>query len=176
MPLVEAPAIEPTVKTKCDHCGQKIQQTHKEMLTKHKLTILKVAAQHVMSTGVNDFRMRDMGDFTTSPSDYNNFSKLRFHGLITPVKDKLSDRKIKGRWLITRNGWAFLRGELDIPKYVMVRNNSVQSRSDARISVRDVFYGSEVIQTTFEYFDDAGKPVGVRPLLPSANNKQLSLA
>lgn len=172
MPEVIPPPVDPVKPTKCDHCGQKIQQAHKEMLTKHKLTILKAAAQYVMSTGVNDFRMRDMGDFTSNPSDYNNFSKLRFHGLITPVRDKATDRKIKGRWLITRNGWSFLRGELSIPKYVLVRNNAVQTKSDVLLSVKDVYYGSDVIQTTFEYFDDDGRPVGVRPLQPGANSKQ----
>lgn len=145
----------------CHACGQKVQEAHKESLNKMKLTMLQKAAKHVMETMKNDFRVYDFvgeDEFKL----FNNFQKLRYHGLITPARDN-QDRRIKGRWLITRNGWAFLRGELDIPRYVLVRNNRIVEKSSERTLVRDVYYGSEAIQTTFEYFDDYGQPVGYRP-------------
>jgi hypothetical protein len=158
----------------CKCCGQRIQQAHKESMDKTRLLMLKSAAQHVISTGINDFKKRDLGLDQMSLSAYGNFGRIRYHGLITPVRDK-ANRRIKGRWLITRNGWAFLRGEFNIPKYVLVKNNSIESRSDTTISVRDVYYGSETIQTTFEYFDEDGKPVGARPVYIVMPNLQQRL-
>lgn len=152
----------------CDHCGQVIKQTHKEVLNKHKLKMLKMAALHVIETGVNDFTKRDLEDTLhddLSHSDYANFPKLRYHGLITPGRDKAGNR-IKGRWLITRNGWAYLRGELGLPAYVLVQNNSIKTRSEMLVKFTDVWRGEATVQTTFEYFDDDGNQVGFRPAMP----------
>lgn len=145
-------------KNICDHCGQEIKQSYKEKLSKHKLTMLQTVARHVIQTGVNDFNLRNLNDSTTN---YINFQKLRYHGLVHHVKE--NGVKKRGHWLITRNGWAFLRGEIELPKFVLIKNNTIQSRSPETIHVKDVYRGSEVIETTFEYFDDDGKPVGVRP-------------
>lgn len=156
----------------CESCGQKVQEAHKEEFSVMKLLLLRRAASHVMDTMTNDFRVREFA----KPEEFkrfHNFQKLRYHGLITPVKDKQTGQRIKGRWLITRNGWAFLRGELAIPKYVLVKNNSIQSRSDTTVRVGDVYYGSEAIQTTFEYFDDDGNPVGYRPMLRQVQQLEL---
>jgi len=155
----------------CDHCGQEIKEAHKEVLNKMKLTMLQTAAAHVKQTMKNDFKVYEFApeeQFKT----YNNFQKLRYHGLITPVRDNMN-RRIRGRWLITRNGWSFLRGELQMPSYVTVKNNRIDQHSAHLISVRDVYRGSEAITTTFEYFDEWGKPIGYRPVLQ--HNPQLSL-
>lgn len=156
----------------CQSCGQKIQEAHKEEFSAMKLSMLKQAAGHVMSTMRNDFKVRDFA----TPEEFkrfNNFQKLRYHGLVTPVRDRVTQQRIKGRWLITRQGWAFLRGELEISKFVLVKNNQIVSHSDTKVGVRSIYYGSEAIQTTFEYFDDSGSPVGFRPTLQ--RSPQMSL-
>lgn len=58
---------------------------------------------------------------------HNNFQKLRYFGLVHHVKDQDGNRKA-GRWLITRNGWAFLRGDLAIPDFVMTFRNKIYSK------------------------------------------------
>jgi hypothetical protein len=146
----------------CDKCGQRIQQAHKESMDKMKLLLLKAAAQHVIETGVNDFKKSDLNLQEIAQSAYGNFGKLRYHGLITPIRH--NDQRVKGRWLITRNGWAFLRGDINIPKFVKVRNNTIIEHSPVRISVRDVYYGSMAIETRFEYFHhETGEMIGFRP-------------
>lgn len=158
----------------CHSCGQPIKETHKETLSKQKLTMLQTAARLVMETGVNDFRKRDVGDFASSPTAYNNFQKLRYHGLITQVKK--DGVKHRDRWLITRNAWAFLRGEIELPKWVMVRNNHIDEnfpRCQDLIGVKDVYRGAEEIVTTFEYFDhDTGEQIGFKPVTPPAPGGQ----
>lgn len=153
----------------CSSCGQVIREAHKEFLTQGKLAMLKMAATHVMATMRNDVSLRT---FDNSPNLYNNFQKLRYHGLVYYVEKR--GERVRGHWLITRNGWAFLRGEINLPKYVIVQHNHISSRSDQLIGVREVYRGSDVIQTTFEYFDNEGNPVGWRPVQRSST-KQMSL-
>lgn len=155
----------------CNHCGQKIKQAYKETLSKHKLTMLQTVARHVIATGVNDYDLKDM---VHNHNDYTNFQKLRFHGLVHHVKDSAGN-KVRGHWLITRNGWAFLRGQIELPKYVLVRENSIVERSPELIHVKDVYRGSEAITTVFEYFDDAGNMVGVRPIATHKTDSQMGL-
>lgn len=148
----------------CPECHQKIKQAYKEMLDKHVLTMLKHSAELVIKTKVNEVRRTDVCE---SKTDYVNFSRLRFFGLLAKCTDK------RGSWLITRNGWAFLRGEIKLSKWVLIRENHIVEHSTERLTVRDVYHGSEAIQTTFEYFDDYGQPVGFRPV--RQQSRQLTL-
>lgn len=156
----------------CPACSQEIKQAHKEHISKHKLTMIQMAAKHVMSTGVNDFKKRDVPGMKEN-SAYGNFQKLRYHGLIANVK--VNGVKFRDRWLITRNSWSFLRGDIKLHKYVIVKNNHIEAWSEEKIHVKDVYYGSEVIHTTFEYFDSDGKMVGVRPYNGSLIPQQKTL-
>lgn len=156
----------------CHSCGQTIQETHREHLNKSKLTMLQAAAKLVIETNRNDFKKKDVGDFAGNPSHYNNFQKLRYHGLITQVK--VNGERVRDRWLITRNAWSFLRGEIELPKYVDVRNNRIVERATTTIGVKDVYRGADIMATTFEYFDhETGEPIGIRPF--SGQKAQMSL-
>jgi len=151
----------------CPHCGSKIQQSHKEILSKSKLDLLQVAAKHVIQAGAKDFKKKDVGDFAENPSNYNNFQKLRYHGLIAQTD-------LRDHWVITRNAWAFLRGDKELPKFVLVRNNHIVDRSPELISAKDVWKGSPEVITYFEYYDDDGNYVGVRPnTVPMVNQAGL---
>jgi hypothetical protein len=171
MPELVAPPVQP-LKERCNHCGQRIQLQRKEVLGKGKIRMLKAAAAHVMTTMQNDFMVRDI----SAPEEYklySNFHHLRFHGIVAKVK---KDGKVVPRhWLVTRNGWAWLRGEIALPKYVMVKDNAIQSRSDQLIYLKDRLGGEDYIQTSFEYFDDDGNPVGIRPHYPAPENNQARL-
>lgn len=108
--------------------------------------------------------------FANDTNFYNNFQKLRYHGLVYYARDE-NGQRVRGHWLITRNGWAFLRGEIRLPKHVLVKNNHIVGRSDEDVSMRDVYVGAETMQTTFEYFDEDGRPVGIRPHRQSLFNQ-----
>lgn len=160
----------------CHACGQRIPLVRKEMLNKHKIQMLKRAAMHVKQQydagepDANDFMVRDF----TEPEDfkrYNFFSHLRLHGLVFKQTDAAGN-VLRGRWGITRNGWAFLRGQLQLPAYVLIKNNHIEIRADLLVSFSDVWRGEDTMQTTFEYFDDDGKPVGIFPSVPSTNSQQ----
>lgn len=172
MPEVHAPAAQPINQEVCTHCGQRIPLARKELLNKQMINMLKRAAAHVMITMQNDFMVRD---FTTPEEfkQYNMFSHLRLHGLIFKQRDE-DGREIRARWGITRNGWSFLRGEKDLPLYVLVKNNHIVSHADELVGFNQVWRGEDTMQTTFEYFDDDGHPVGIRPRQPIGNYTQTS--
>lgn len=153
----------------CETCHQKIREAHKENLNKNLLTGLQMAARLVVANGSNDI---DINEFADNTNIYNNFQKLRYFGLIHHYRNT-KGMKVRGHWLITRNGWAFLRGEKDVHKWVKVKNNAIVEYSPNFVDVRSVYYGSDIITTTFEYFDDNNRPVGFRPIIPV--NNQLTL-
>lgn len=141
---------------------------HKEVISRKKLDMLRVAASHVIETGKNDFPLNVLrGDIYL----YNNFQKLRYHGLVHHVT--VNGQKKRGHWVITRNGWAFLRGELALPSYVLVQNNKIVAWADERVRLKDVWYGFSELDTTFQYFDEHGEPIGWRP--GSVLSKQATL-
>lgn len=123
-------------------------KSHTEFLTKQKLTMLQDCAREVERTSKNEFSIRIFKDNITK---YNNLQKLRFHGLITHVEK--NGVKQRGLWLITRQGWEFLEGKKELPKWVEVQDNHIVNRSGQTISVREVYHGSEAIVTTFNYSD-----------------------
>jgi hypothetical protein len=168
MPQIELPAIE-TMNDRCTHCGQRIRLQRKEMLNTAKVRMLKRAAEHVMSTMKNDFMTKDFTD-DNEYKLYSNFQHLRYHGLIAHVK--VNGQKVRKHWLITKNGWAFLRGDIDLPKYVLVKDDHTQSRADKKVYLKDLLHGEPYVQTSFEYFDDDGNPVGIRPHYPQTNDNQ----
>lgn len=121
-------------------------KTHKEILSTHKLKMLRKASKEVERTGLNEINIQIFRDNIT---DYNNWQKLRFHGLITHVEK--NGIKQRGLWLITRQGWEFLEGKKELPKWVEIQDNHIVNRSEQTISVREVYHGSEAIVTTFNY-------------------------
>lgn len=140
---------------------------HRETLSKHKLTMLQKASREVERTGVN---IVDIGIFRDNINDYNNWQKLRLHGLITHT---ISNGVVqRGKWLITRQGWEFLEGKKNLPVWVEVSDNHIVARANKLIGVRDVYHGSEAIVTTFQYFIDETR-LGYRPVARQSNQMSL---
>lgn len=136
---------------KCHTCGQKMRDARREYLNKHKLIMLKTAAGHVLAKRKNDFSLSELSG---EVNHYTNWQKLRYHGLIHHVRE--NGVKQRGRWFITPRGWAFLKGDVELPNYVLVKNNMVSEHSVEMIHVEDVYQGSEAVYTTFEYIDQHG--------------------
>lgn len=66
-------------------------------------------------------------------SEYNNFQKLRYHGLIARYREMGSP--VSGVWLMTRRAAHFLRGEIDLPEKVQTFRNKVVDHSIVKINV-----------------------------------------
>lgn len=85
-----------------------------------------------------------------------NFHKLRMHGLVARVKQ---EGKIKrGRWLITRRGWQFIKGDIDVPEFVQSFRNKVVGKSANMITVSGVLglmpYCEDINDQFFDFVDE----------------------
>lgn len=78
-------------------------------------------------------------------TEYNNFQKLRYHGLVYHYKTNGQTKD--GYWLITHRGAQFLHGEIQIPARVLTYNNEVVEHDSRLVMVKDVIGETP-------YFDD----------------------
>lgn len=76
-----------------------------------------------------------------STSQWTNFQKLRYWGLIAPVS--VANLRKGGCWRITQFGTCFLEGTVKIPKRVTTYRNKVVLKFDNDISVNEVKDGYE---------------------------------
>lgn len=81
-------------------------------------------------------------EFELTPHEWNNFSRLRFHGLVAKYRE--DGKHVAGYWLLTRRGADFLDGEISIPATVTIFQNKVVYRSERVVSVKDVIKDNSV--------------------------------
>ena len=141
----------------CEHCGAAITKYW------HKLTPVLVDALIIAHKAVvaNDENHIDKGDLQLSHSQYGNFQKLRFHGLIAKWKEA-DEAGIKawrrGHWLITKRGAAFLRGEEDVPYKVQTFRNRVVDHDSRLVNIKDVLGQVPHLETFADFERERATP------------------
>lgn len=134
---------------KCPHCGANMK------IWKHALSLGLVLTFRKFGLAIKTKRVNDIDlqkEIELTKNEYNNFQKLRYFGLVHHVKDQDGNRKA-GRWLVTRNGWAFLRGDLQIPEYVRTFRNKIYDKTENHkfIFEFDPMYSQQYFQSTFDF-------------------------
>jgi hypothetical protein len=114
----------------CECCGAKMYK-YWHRLTPMLIDTLKKFHQAVIRKGANDIHVPKEVNLTKQ--EYNNFQKLRFHGLVAKYKSKGIHKT--GHWLITRRGAQFLAGELAVPCRVQTFRNKVIDHDTKTISL-----------------------------------------
>jgi hypothetical protein len=119
---------------KCPFCEASLKEYW------HKLTPMLVGSlvkmkQEIIKKGENKVHLQN--DLLLSKTEYNNFQKLRFHGLIAHCKDKDGGRD-SGSWLLTSRGNDFVKGELAVPSRVRTFRNTVIDHDSKNVYIRDV--------------------------------------
>lgn len=123
----------------CLHCGNSFP-IYSHNITSGIIAALIKVRRAVEAKGVNDIHNRkdmDCTPYELTKTEAANFTMLRYHGLVAKVMDD-SGKHLAGRWLITRRGGAFLRGEQSIPRTVMVQNNRVVGHGQERVYISDI--------------------------------------
>lgn len=118
----------------CPHCGQSMRE-YKVGITKMMAHTLVKFRMAVLELGRNEIHLlKDMKgkSFELTDHEWNNFTRLRFHGLAVKVKGK------SGYWLLTKRGADFLNGKAEIPKDVWIRNNEIVERSEETVTIGDI--------------------------------------
>lgn len=113
----------------CVHCGAKLMARW-ERISPLLIKCLQKMNDRVRATQLNNVCIsKDLG---LTKNEYNNFQKLRYHGLIAHVEGE------SGHWLITRRGSEFLTGSLKIPIKVKIYRNLISERCDTLVSIADI--------------------------------------
>ena len=135
----------------CPHCGASMKM-YWHTITPLLITTLQKFKSGVLAKGENKIHLiKDLdGRNTLTKNEYNNFQKLRFHGLV--VKYKKDHTHLGGYWLLSKRGSQFLRNEITIPKRVLTFRNKVVDHSTEHVNYRDVMKSYPLyLETNPEY-------------------------
>lgn len=133
----------------CTHCGARLRK-YKVSLSRGIINTLIKFRQAVIAKDENKIHLlEDMQgrDYQLTRHEWNNFSRLRFHGLVAKYKE--NGQHVSGYWLLTKRGADFLNGKITIPHSVEVFRNRVVSHSEHKVNIRDA-----VIDIAVPYFED----------------------
>lgn len=130
----------------CPHCGASLKM-HWHRLSKGLVTtLLKFRAACIAHRA---YKIHVPKDVTLTQSEYNNFQKLRYHGLVTKAR-KGDGNRDGGMWILTTRGGQFCRNEIVIPIKVQTFRNKISSRSDEKA---DIYTIMEIIGDTEPFWD-----------------------
>jgi hypothetical protein len=131
-------------KTLCPCCGASMA-IHNHRLSKGLIISLVKFRKAVIENNCNEIHVQSKLKFTYS--EYCNFQKLRYHGLIAKVKDKETGERKFGVWLLTRRGNQFCKSEITLPESVSTFRNRIVERSIAKVSI------SYILKDDMPYWD-----------------------
>lgn len=104
------------------------------LLTMASEVMLSIKAGHSFSDA-NAVRIQKLP--TASYAMKSRTSQMSKLGLVTQCRTK-AGKRIPGLWLITKRGWAALRGEA-VPKRVISWRNAIQERPEELITLSEAF-------------------------------------
>lgn len=102
-------------KNRCPHCRQLVM-VRRRNLRKEQIFTLRIAANHF---AFKPFKVSSIPDITRAVG--GDFTILKHWGLIEEVPGK-------EMWTVTHLGATFLLGQVSIPKYCWIFNDTVQSK------------------------------------------------
>jgi len=120
---------------------------YKHSLTPGLVIILTKFGEAVCLKGENKVHVQQ--DLRLSNSEFGNYQKLRYFGLIAHYKNYLGLRE-QGYWLLTRNGAKFLKNKLPMHRTVSTLNNEVVARDIAQVFISDVWEEYRLHQEKFQ--------------------------
>lgn len=118
-------------ETKCHHCGAKI--------VRYKFSINQGIARFVIELfrAGKPVKTNDLG---LTYSQRTNSQKARYWGLAQPFVNEESKRKA-GWWVITEKGKKFCRGEIKIPRQVIMFRNNIEQYKGDFVAIDDIAEG-----------------------------------
>lgn len=118
-----------TLPHTCTTCGSRLTGRWERLTPGLCKTLIKFYTA-ICRKQLNQVHLQNECDLTKS--EYTNFQKLRYFGLVAKIADK------PGYWLITRRGRDFLRESKEIPGKVLIFQNHIQERGSETVSIADV--------------------------------------
>jgi hypothetical protein len=125
----------------CDCCGGKLTGRYERVSKGLALSLIKfrekvLEQSELAGKFVNKVHLSK--DIKLTQNEYNNFQKLRYHGLIAHYKDKTTKEYETGYWLLTKRGNLFCKDELAVPRKILIFRNAIQERYDEKITLSTI--------------------------------------
>lgn len=155
----------------CPHCGANMKKSWHNItpILAHGLIKLR---NTIVEKGENKVHLlHDMKyDNELKLHQWNNWTKLRFHGLVAKYKE--GGKILSGYWLLTRRGAQFLNGELTIPKSVQTFRNVVVGHSEDLVSISDVMKDKIYVQTIHDIKTEEPTEEDIQLVIKRKNRKK----
>lgn len=126
--------------SKCPNCGENMREYVYELNVLDASLLLAVAAQVRLRSAENDFTIANqvyIPSLNLSDSVRLRVSHSGRLGILAKVRDE-KGAHVRGVWLITKRGWALLRGER-VPSKVIVFRAKIQERFDDTTTMNEIF-------------------------------------
>lgn len=109
---------------KCPNCGANMKKYW------HTLSpvLVEVLFRFALISQKTNNRVHVPKDIALTTTEYNNFQKLRYFGLIAKYKE--NGENVAGYWVLTQRGEQFLKNEKGVPDKVETFRNRICSWSD----------------------------------------------
>ena len=134
-----------TEKKLCPCCGAKLTGRDERIskgIVNNLIKFRKAAIRSLKATGVN--RVHLAKDLNLTNNQYNNFQKLRYHGLIAHYKNKETKEFESGYWVITSRGNNFAKNNCYISKKVVIFRNRIVERSEEKVNLAAVLKNDDL--------------------------------
>jgi hypothetical protein len=123
----------------CPCCEAKMT-LHWHRLNKGLVNVLIKVRKEVIFTGKNEV---DISKLDLTNTEFGNYNKLRYHGLIAKCKDKDGNR-IGSLWLLTKRGNQFCKGLITVPQKVGTFRNVIRKKSTEFIGITTILSNKEL--------------------------------
>lgn len=114
----------------CPECGAK--------LVEYKHGLAKGLVRGLWKLGKGGLGPQEIASIGLSKGEYTNFAKLAYWDLVKKISD---DSGKGGRWQLTRQGQAWLAGEIRLQRFCWVYRKVVQRYEGPWLSIDDVTGG-----------------------------------
>lgn len=115
----------------CPCCGQFVKLYNRKLHTVMALMLIKL---YKLGEGYHHIR-----DFIVTPTGTNDFSKLRYWGLVAemPKDESDSSKRTSGFWAVTTKGTDFVHGKQSVPSHVQLFNSKKYGFTGDQITIRE---------------------------------------
>ena len=131
----------------CDCCGAKLTGRNEGVSKGLALSLIKFRKKVLENSNIAGELVNKVHlskDLNLSKNEYNNFQKLRYHGLIAHYKDKITKQYESGYWLLTKRGNLFCKNELAVSKKIVVFRNKIQEKSNLKVTFIEVMKDKDI--------------------------------
>ena len=127
--------------SKCPHCGANMF-IHGHRLSKGLTNSLIKFKEAVIRNQKNSVHLQT--ELALTKNQYNNFQKLRYHGLVAKCTDPETKERISGYWLLTKRGNEFLKDLIAVPHTVYTFRNKIVDKHPERVKMSDILKDNDL--------------------------------